>query len=379
MNKVLFRTLTSCGAMLTALPVICSAAGDQVVKIGFSSPLSGAQAPSGKDNQRGMQMAIDELNKKGLVIGGNKIKFELLSEDDQADPKSGVQAAQKLVDAGVKGIVGPYNSGVAIPASKVYNDAGIVMATSGSNPKITLQGFPYVYRIGASDSQLGGKMALYAAKEIKLKKVAVIDDRTAYGQGVAEEYIKAAKANGTEIVGREFTNDKATDFNAILTSIKTKNPDGVFYGGYSPQGGAMMRQMRQLGINAYLLGGDSICDAEMGKLGGEAVNTRVYCTQGGSMLQAQTAGKAFITSFQKLYNAKPLTYAVTYYDGMMVIAEAMKKANSVEPKQYAPVLASIKFQGVAGTYEFDSNHDLKSSPVTVYQFKSGEPSPLTSY
>src|SRR2546425_13264710 len=149
MNKVLFRTLISCGAVLTALPVICSAAGDQVVKIGFSSPLTGAQAAAGKDNQRGVQMAIDELNKKGLVIGGNKIKFELLSEDDQADPKSGVQVAQKLVDAGIKGIVGPYNSGVAIPASKVYNDAGIVMATAGSNPKITLQGFPYVYRIGA--------------------------------------------------------------------------------------------------------------------------------------------------------------------------------------------------------------------------------------
>src|SRR5437899_5700939 len=151
MNKALFRTLASCGVALTALPALCSAAGDQVVKIGFSSPLSGAQAAAGKDNQRGLQMAIDELNKKGLVIGGNKIKFELLSEDDQADPRAGVQAAQTLVDAGVKGIVGPYNSGVAIPASKVYNDAGIVMATAGSNPKITLQGFPYVYRIGASD------------------------------------------------------------------------------------------------------------------------------------------------------------------------------------------------------------------------------------
>ena len=379
MNKRISHVWASCGAALAALPVLCSAAGEQVVKIGFSSPLTGAQAPAGKDNQRGVQMAVDELNKKGIVVGGNKIRFELLSEDDQADPKSGVQVAQKLVDAGVKAVVGPYNSGVTIPASKVYNDAGVVMATVGSNPKITLQGFPYVYRIGASDSQLGGKMALYAAKEIKLKKVAVIDDRTAYGQGVAEEFIKAAKSGGADIVSREFTNDKATDFNAILTAIKSKNPDGVFYGGYFPQAAAMKRQMRQLQINAYLMGGDAICDAEMGKLGGDAIDAKVYCTQGGSMLEAQTSGKTFSANFQKLYNVKPMTYAVSFYDGMMLIAEAMKKANSVEPQQYAPVLSSIKYQGVAGIYEFDGNHDLKSSPVTVYQFKGGEPSPLTSY
>ncbi len=378
MNKVLFRTLVSCGVLLTTLPVLCAAA-DQVVKIGFSSPLTGGQASAGKDNLRGVQMAVEELNKKGLVIGGNKIKFEIMAEDDQADPKSGVQVAQKLVDAGVKGVMGPYNSGVAIPASRVYNDAGIVMATVGSNPKITLQGFPYVFRIGANDSQLGGKMALYAAREMKLKKVAVIDDRTSYGQGVAEEYMKAAKANGTDIIAREYTNDKASDFNAILTSIKAKHPDGIFYGGYFTQAAAMARQMHQLDINVYLLGGDAICDAEMGKLGGSAVGAHVYCTQGGSILAAQTAGKAFSANYLKQYNTKPMTYAVSFYDGMMAIADAMTKANSVEPKQYMPALAAIKYKGVTGVYEFDSNHDLKSSPVTIYQFKNGEPSPLTSY
>lgn len=379
MNRVLFRTLASCGVVLAALPLFCSAADDQVVKIGFSSPLTGGQAPAGKDNLRGVQMAIGELNKKALVIGGKKVKFDLLIEDDQADPKSGMGVAQKLVDAGVKGVLGPYNSGVAIPASKVYNDAEIVMATVGSNPKITLQGFKYVFRVGANDGQLGGKMALYAAKEMKLKRVAVIDDRTAYGQGVAEEYIKAAKANGTEIIAREYTNDKASDFNSILTSIKAKNPDGVFYGGYFTQAATLARQMHQLNLNAYLLGGDAICDAEMGKLGGSVVDGHVYCTQGGSMLDAQTSGKSFAASYQKLFNEKPMTYAVSFYDGMMAIAEAMKEANSIDPKQYAPVLASIKYRGVTGMYEFDGNHDLKSSPVTIYQFKGGEPSPLTNY
>jgi len=367
------------GVALAAVPVLCFAADEQVVKIGFTSPMTGPQAPAGKDNENGVKMAISELNAKGVTVGNKKVKFELLVEDDQADPKSGVQAAQKLVDAGVKAVVGPYNSGVAIPASKVYNDAGIVMATVGSNPKITLQGFPYVYRIGANDSQLGGKMALYAAKELKLKKIAVIDDRTAYGQGVVDEFIKAAKAGGVTIAAREYTNDKATDFTAILTSIKAKNPDAIFYGGYFAQAAAMKRQMKQLGVNTYLLGGDTICNGEMGKLTGDAMDNRVFCTQGGSMLETQSAGKTFATNYEKQYGSKPLTYAVSFYDGMMLIADAMQKAKSVEPKQYEPVLAKIKYKGVAGVYEYDKNHDMKSSPVTVFDFKNGEPSPITSY
>ncbi len=379
MKKYALRGWVRFGVALAAVPVLCFAADEQVVKIGFTSPMTGPQAPAGKDNENGVKMAISELNAKGVTVGNKKVKFELLVEDDQADPKSGVQAAQKLVDAGVKAVVGPYNSGVAIPASKVYNDAGIVMATVGSNPKITLQGFPYVFRIGANDSQLGGKMALYAAKELKLKKIAVIDDRTAYGQGVVDEFIKAAKAGGVTIAAREYTNDKATDFTAILTSIKAKNPDAIFYGGYFAQAAAMKRQMKQLGVNAYLLGGDTICNGEMGKLTGDAMDNRVFCTQGGSMLEAQTAGKTFATNYEKQYGSKPLTYAVSFYDGMMLIADAMQKAKSVEPKQYEPVLAKIKYNGVAGVYEYDKNHDMKSSPVTVFDFKNGEPSPITSY
>ncbi len=379
MKKNVLRGWVGYGVALAAVPVLCFAADEQVVKIGFTSPMTGAQAPAGKDNANGAKMAIDELNAKGVSIDGKKVKFELLVEDDQGDPKSGVQAAQKLVDAGVKAVVGPYNSGVAIPASRIYNDAGVVMATVGSNPKITLQGFPYVFRIGANDSQLGGKMAQYAAKELKLKKIAVIDDRTAYGQGVVDEFVKAAKTSGVTISAHEYTNDKATDFTSILTSIKAKNPDAIFYGGYFAQAAAMKRQMKQLGINAYLLGGDTICNSEMGKLTGDAMDNRVFCTQGGSLLEAQTAGKNFTANFQKLYGTKPLTYAVSFYDGTMLIADAMQKAKSADPKKFEPVMAKIKFNGVAGTYEYDKNHDMKSSPVTVFDYKNGEPSPITSY
>jgi len=365
--------------LLAIVPAIAFAQDVQVVKIGFSSPLSGPQSAAGKDNQGGVQMAVDRLNAQGIVVGGKKVKFELLIEDDQGDPRAGVSVAQKLVDTGVKAVIGPYNSGVTIPASKVYNDANIIVATVSSNPKITQQGYFNVFRVAANDIQLGGKIALYAAKELKVKRVAVVDDRTAYGQGLANEFEKIAKANGMEVTGHDYTNDKATDFNAILTSIKAKKPDAIFYGGYAPQGGPMVRQMKQIGLQALMLGGDGICSAEMGRLGGDAVGSSVYCTQGGAMLDKLAEGKTFSADYKKQFNRPPEVYAASFYDGMMLVAQAMKAANSIEPKQYGPALAKIQYKGVAGVYEFDEKHDLKSSPVTVFQFKGGEPVALTSY
>jgi len=381
MNKDCMKKVLNfgCAAVALAAPLAGANAADQVVKIGFSSPLSGGQAAIGKDNENGARMAIDQLNEKGLVIGGNKIKFELMNEDDQADPKVGVQVAQKMVDAGVVAVIGPYNSGVAMPASKVYNDAHIVLAAIASNPKVTMQGYQYVYRVTPTDSALGGKMGVYAAQELKVKRIAVVDDRTAYGTGIADEFMKHAKANGIEIVSRDFTNDKASDFNAIITSMKAKKPQAVFYGGMYGQGGPMRRQMKQLGLDVPLMGGDGICSAEMAKLGGDAVDQGVLCTVGGVILEENAAGKDFSARYQKRFNAKPLMYSVSFYDGVNVIAAAMQKANSTDPVKFAPAMAAINYKGIAGTYEFDSKRDLKSSPTIVYNFKAGEMVPVKTY
>jgi len=268
---------------------------------------------------------------------------------------------------------------VTIPASRIYNGAGIVMATVASNPKVTLQGFPYVFRVAASDSQQGSKMALYAAKELKIKSVSIIDDRTAYGQGLALEFARVAKENGIKILGNDYTSEKASDFNAILTSVKSKKPDAIFYGGYSAQGGPMLRQMKQLGLNSLLLGGDGICAPEMGRLAGDAMSAQVYCTQGGALLDKMVAGKKFAADYQQRFKRPAETYAASFYDGMMLIAQAMKIANSVEPQKYLPGLEKIKYKGVTGLYEFDANHDLLLSPVTVFQFKNGIPNALASY
>lgn len=352
---------------------------EQVVKIGFSAPLTGPQASAGADNLGGMQMAIDKLNAEGITIDKQKVTFKAIVEDDQGDPRSGMGAVQKLIDMPVDAMIGPYNSGVVIPTSRLLNNAGIVTMTVASNPKITEQGYANLFRVAPSDSQLGGKMALYAAKELKVKRVAVVDDRTAYGQGLAIEFAKVAKANGLQVVGMEYTNDKATDFNAILTSIKGKRADAIFYGGYAPQGGPMRRQMKQLGMDMYLLGGESICSPEMGRLGGANVDAKVFCARAGGELNRSDEAKTFAADYQKRFKRPPEVFAASYYDAMMLMGHAMKTAGAVRGPKLQEELSKIKYRGVMGSYEFDQQHNLKDTPVTVFNFQKGLPTPISTY
>jgi branched-chain amino acid transport system substrate-binding protein len=314
-----------------------------------------------------------------VTVAGQKIEFQAIVEDDQGDPRSGMGAVQKMIDMPVSAVIGPYNSGVVIPTSRLLSDAAIVTLTVASNPKITEQGYGNLFRVGPSDSQLGGKMAAYAAKELNVKRVAVVDDRTAYGQGLAQEFAKVARASGIQVVGTEYTNDKATDFNAILTSIKSKRPDAVFYGGYAPQGGPMRRQMRQLGMDVLLLGGESICSAEMGRLGGPSVDQKVYCVRSGGMLNKNADAKNFVADYRKQYQRMPEVFAASYYDAMMLLAQAMQAAGATEGRKVQAELEKIKYKGVAGNYEFDRQHNMKESPVTIFQFQAGLPVPISSY
>jgi ABC-type branched-subunit amino acid transport system substrate-binding protein len=355
-------------------------AQEQVVRIGVSGPLSGANAFAGKDNENGVRLAVEELNAQKLKVGGRSVRFELMSEDDQGDPKAGVNVAQKFADAGVKFVLGPYNSGVAIPASRVYNDAGILMSTVGTNPKITQSRYPNVFRIVASDNQVGGSMAAYAAKELKIKTVGVIDDRTAFGQGIAEEFTKQARASGLTVAGREFTNDKASDFASILTAFRAKKVDAIFFGGYAPQAAPMARQMKQLGLaNVRLLGGDTLCSPEMAKLGGDAVGANVLCAQAGAMLDKQPGGPGFKARYKQRFQRDPDVYAPAFYDQTMFIAQAMKNANTVDAPAVSKALHTMSWQGVAGTYGYDAGGNLKKTAVTVYTFKGGALAPLASY
>ena len=342
-----------------------------VVKIGHVAPLSGPQAHLGKDNENGARMAIDELNAKGLEIGGAKVKLELVPEDDQADPKQGTIVAQKLVDAKVNGVVGHLNSGTTIPASKIYSDAGLPQISgSATNPKYTQQGFATTFRVMANDVQQGKVLGEYAAKQMAGKSVAIIDDRTAYGQGLADEFEKGAIAAGAKVVTREFTNDKATDFAAILTKIKSKKADVIFYGGMDAQGGPMTKQMKSLGVKAKYLSGDGSCTPEYIKLAGEASEGQ-YCSLPGVPLEQMPGGKAFGDAFSAKYGQIQL-YAPYVYDATMVMVDAMKRANSVEPAKYLPEVGKTAYQGVTAKIAFDEKGDLKGGAISLYQVKGGK-------
>jgi len=351
-------------------------AQDMVVKIGHVGPTSGGQAHLGKDNENGARMAIDDLNAKGVTIGGKKAKFELVAEDDAADPKQGTAVANKLVDAKVNGVVGHLNSGTSIPASKIYSDAGIPQITpSSTNPKFTRQGFKTTFRVVADDVALGNTLGKYAIKDLKGKSVAVIDDRSAYGQGVAEEFTKGLKGAGGTVVEQQYTTDKATDFTAILTAIKSKNPDVVFFGGMDAQAGPMLRQMQQLGVKAKFVGGDGICTVELPKLASGAIaDGQVYCAEAGGVDASQQAGMdKFKADFKKKFGIDVQLYAPYVYDAVNVLAAAMVKAGSSDPKVYLPVLAKTDgYKGVTGVISFDEKGDLKNGALTLHTYKGGK-------
>lgn len=358
-----------------ALVAATQVSAQEVVKIGHVGPTSGGIAHFGKDNENGARMAIDELNAKGVSIGGKKVKFELLAEDDGGDPKQGTAAAQKLVDSKVSGVVGHLNSGTSIPASKIYSDAGIPqISPSATNPKFTRQGFKTTFRMVADDVHLGGTLGRYAAKELKGKSIAVIDDRTAYGQGVADEFEKGVKGAGGKTVAREFTNDKATDFTAILTNLKAKKPDIVFFGGMDAVAGPMIRQMKQLGIKAKFMGGDGICSGELPKLSGGAMDDgQVVCAEAGGVEGEQKKGmEDFKARFKTKFNADVQIYAPYVYDALNVMVAAMEKAGSSDPAKYLPVLAKTAgYKGVTGNISFDEKGDVKNGALTMFTYKGG--------
>lgn len=378
--------LVACGKKEEAKPAAAAAASapvaaapvadPDIIKIGHVGPTSGAIAHLGKDNENGARMAIEELNAKGVMIGGKKVTLQLMPEDDAGDPKQGTSVATKLVDAKVAGVIGHLNSGTSIPASAIYSAAGIPqISPSATNPKFTRQGFKTVFRVVADDVHLGSTLGKYAVATLKGKSIGVIDDRTAYGQGVAEEFKKAVEAAGGKIAGHEFTTDKATDFNAILTTLKGKKVDVVFFGGMDAVAGPMIKQMAQLGIKAKFMGGDGICSSELPKLAGEAMkDDMVFCAEAGGVEGEQKAGmEKFRTDFKAKFNADVQVYAPYVYDALNIMVAAMVKADSADPAKYLPVLAATTdYKGVTGNISFDEKGDIKNGALTLMTYKGGK-------
>lgn len=350
--------------------------GPLIVKLGHAAPLTGPQAHLGKDNENGARLAIDDANAEGIKIGGRPVQFELLSEDDQADPKQGTLVAQKFVDAKVNAVIGHLNSGTTIPASKIYFDAGIPQVSpSATNPTYTNQGFKTAFRVMANDVQQGKVLGQYAADNLKAKTVAVIDDKTAYGEGVANEFKKSVLAAGAKVVAEEHTDDKAVDFAAILTKVKGKRPDLVFYGGMDAQAGPMAAQMKKLGIKAKYLMADGGCTTEFHKLAG-AAGDGAYCSLPGVPLDKMPGGPAFKEKYANKFHTDIQLYAPYVYDAVMVVVDAIKRAGSADPEKIVEALPKTDYQGVTSKIAFDEKGDLKNGAITLYTSKDGKWEPL---
>ena len=388
MNQTLFKVaplaiaaavaLAACGKKEEAAPKAepakaAAAPAAEVIKVGHVGPLTGGIAHLGKDNENGARLAVEEINAAGgIKVGDKTFKLELVAEDDKADPKEGTLAAQKIVDSGAVAIVGHLNSGTTIPASKIYADANMTqISPSATNPKYTEQGFKTAFRVVANDNQQGAVLANYAADTLKAKTIAIVDDRTAYGQGLADVVEKVAKEKGVKVVGREFTNDKATDFNAILTKIRGAKPDVIMYGGMDATAGPMAKQIKQLGIKATFLAGDGVCSPEFVKLAGDAAGI-LHCSMAGEAVEKLAKGAEFVDKYKKRFNQDVQIYSPYSYDAVYIIADAMKRAGKADRASITAAMPTTNYNGLTGTIAFDDKGDIKGGAISMFKVNNGK-------
>lgn len=370
------RTLIGATALLATFTVSVAHADDVIVQIGHVAPLTGSAAYQGKDSENGAQLAIDEINQKGLVIAGKHVHLVLDPQDDAGDPRQATQVAQKLIDDGVVAVVGHMNSGTSIPAAAVYSAAGVPqISPAATNPDYTRQGFKTTFRLVATDAKQGPALASYAVNSLHAKRFAIADDATAYGQGLATEFEKTVKAAGGVVVAREASNDKAIDFKAILTRIKSERPDVIMYGGMYATGGPLLKQASALGIKNPVLGGDGVCTEQVVELAGDAVK-QLVCSEPGLALSKMPKGAVFAQRYEARFHGSVQQHAPFSYDAVYVIVDAMKRANSVEAAKLLAALPATSYDGVTGHIAFDSHGDLRQSSITLYDYRSNKKSVL---
>lgn len=349
-----------------------STLADSTVVIGHVAPLTGSIAHLGKDSENGARLAIDEINSRGLVVGGKKLTLRLDAQDDAADPKTATQVAQKLVDEKVVAVVGHLNSGTSIPASRIYSDAGVTqISPAATNPVFTQQGFKTTFRVVATDAQQGPALASYAVRQLNVKTVAIVDDSTAYGQGLANEFEKMAKNLGVKVVSHDATNDKAIDFRAILTKIKGENPDAIMFSGEDATGGPFSKQAVQLGLRAKILAGDGVCSDKLPQLAGDGAN-RVVCSQPGTAPERMARGDALKAKYQQRFGQQMDIYAPFAYDAVYILVDAMRRANSTDSLKLLAAMPATDFNGVTGKTVFDNKGDLTHGVISIYTYHSGK-------
>lgn len=366
------RRLLVAGLNAILLTLACTHAhGQQVVRIGVSAPLTGLNAANGKDIENGVRLAVEEANAQAIRLDGQAVRFELATGDDQSDPRIGVQVAQKLVDDGVSAVIGYYNSGVALPAGPVFARVGIpVIHPAATNPAITQQGLGTVFRIIPDDAQNSGNAGRFVVKVMKAHRIAVMDDRTAFGHGAVDEFKKAVVAAGGKIVIAEYASDKAVEFSAQLTNIRAANADVLFFAGLDNQAALVTKRMRELGMRTQFVGSGGIADSIFLKIAGPAAEGAM-AWEYGRPRDSLPQGRAFLQKFRKRFGSDSLSYAPFAYDATWVVILAMKSAGSAKPANYVPAVRATQYEGVTGTIAFDGDGELRNPASTLYQVKGG--------
>ncbi|WP_193101375.1 branched-chain amino acid ABC transporter substrate-binding protein [Burkholderia sp. Z1] len=362
------------GAIAAILMFACcgTAMAQQVVKIGYAGPITGPVAQIGKDGESGVRLAIDEANASNIRIAGQAVKFELESQDDMGDPKTATTVAQKLVDDGVVGVVGHLNSGATLPASKIYSDAGVPeVSPASTNSQYTRQGFKTAHRVIGDDHDVVRVLVAYVLDKMKARRIAVVDDRSAYGQSFSDDVVAQLKEKNVTPVDRQYVTTQTIDFRGVLTALKAKNPDVIIYAGVDAQAGPMRKQMIALGMSRTLIAGCAIeTDKFVDLAGGPANADGNISSESGFALDAMPKGKAFTQKFSK--HGKPVLYSPYAYDATWALIKAMQASNSVKREDIQAGLRKVNFDGVTGKISFDDKGDLQIARVTIFKVVDGK-------
>lgn len=336
------------------------------IKIGVAGPMTGDQSAFGQDQQNGVRLAVDEWNIKGGVLGK---KIELVVEDDQHDPKQAVSVSNKMINEGVAGVIGHFNSSCSIPASNIYHEQMVPMISHGStNPKLTEQNFNNIFRVCGKDDQQGVKAAGFVIENMKAKSVAILHDKTTYGQGLADEFRKGVEGK-VKVTYHGGITQGDKDFSAVLTNIKTDTPDLIYFGGIYPEGGLLAKQARALGIKAPIMSGDGVMGDEFINIAGKD-SEGAYATFAPDVNNIPSA-KGFVQKYTSKYG-KPGPYSVYAYVAANILLQGIKDANSTSGEKITKAIKGIKYEGALGTIDFDEKGDVKTSPYVIWQVKKGK-------
>ncbi|WP_420897779.1 branched-chain amino acid ABC transporter substrate-binding protein [Brevibacillus marinus] len=351
-------------------------AGEKIL-IATQSPLSGPQSVVGDAIKSGAEYALKLRQEEFKKLG---FDLQLFPQDDMADPKQGVANAELIVsNPDVLGVVGHYNTGVAIPSSVKYEDGGVVMVSpANTGVVLTEEGKKVVHRICARDDQQGPAAAKYAKNTLNVKSAFIIHDKTAYGQGLADQVKAQFETDGVEILGYEGITQGEKDYSAVLNQVVAKNPDILFFGGIYSEGGILVKQAREKGFKGYFMGGDGIDSSEMANIAGDAVEGVVFTSVAGDVTQTEE-GKKWAEAYQQEMGKKPETYSVYGFDAMNVILEGILKAiekNGGAKPTREQVLEEVHntkdFQGQFVKVTFDEKGDNEHADIFVYKFENGK-------